>query len=257
MNQTENSADPFSLSGKRILVTGASSGIGRQIAISCAEAGAQVILTGRSLERLESTCSVLEGTGHIYISANLSEASDIDNLITQLPILDGLAHAAGISRLVPFRMMGKNHLDEMFLNNTYAPILLTKGLLAKKKLSPKSSLLWIASVASHVGPVASAGYAASKSALLGAMRTLGREVAKQSIRINCIAPGYVRTPLLDGLQGGGANMTELFDLAPLGLGEVEDIASASIFFLSDASRWITRNYYVIDGGLTIPMDIYA
>lgn len=257
MHPPENSTDPFSLCGKRILVTGASSGIGRQIAIHCAQAGAKVILTGRNLERLESTALALNGTGHTCLPANLAEPSEIDTLIAQLPVLDGLAHAAGISKLVPFRMMGKPHLDEMFQSNTYAPLLLTKGLLAKKRFSPQSSILWITSVASHVGPVASAGYAASKSALLGAMRTLGREVAKQSIRINCIAPGYVRTPLLDGLQGSGANMANLFDLAPLGLGEPEDIASSAIFFLSDASRWITRNYFVVDGGLTIPMDIYA
>ena len=257
MNDLDIAADPFSLSGQSILVTGASSGIGRQIAVACAAAGARVFLTGRNQARLEETAQLLIGEGHICLSADLSNPAEIEHLIAQLPVLNGLAHAAGISRLVPFRMMGQAHLDDTFQSNTYAPLLLTKGLLAKKKIAAKGSVLWIASIASHVGPVASAGYAASKAALLGAMRSLGREVAKQGIRVNCIAPGYVRTPLLDGLQGGGANMTDLFDLAPLGLGEPEDIAASAIFFLSDASRWITRNYFVIDGGLTIPMDIYA
>ncbi len=82
-------------------------------------------------------------------------------------------------------------------------------------------------------------------------------MAKQGIRANCIAPGYVRTPLLDGLSQGGANMGSLLELAPLGLGEPEDVAYAAVFYLSDASRWLTRNYFIVDGGLTIPMDIYA
>ena len=257
MNDLDIAADPFSLSGQSILVTGASSGIGRQIAVACAAAGARVFLTGRNQARLEETAQLLVGEGHICLSADLSKPAEIEHLIAQLPVLNGLAHAAGVSNLVPFRMVSQNHLENIFQSNTYAPILLTKGLLAKKKIASKGSVLWIASVASHIGPMASAGYAASKSALLGAMRTLGREVTKQAIRVNCLAPGFVRTPLLDGLQNGGGNMTDLFDLTPLGMGEPEDIAASAVFFLSDASRWITRNYFVIDGGLTIPMDIYA
>ena len=162
-----------------------------------------------------------------------------------------------MSKLAPFRMIGRAHLDETFASNTYAPMLLTRGLLAKKQIAPGGSLLFIASVASHIGPLASGAYAASKSALLGMVRSLGMEVVKQGIRANCIAPGYVRTPLLDGLQGSGGNMDSLFELTPLGMGEPEDVAYAAVFYLSDASRWITRNYFILDGGLTTPMDIYA
>ncbi len=251
------SSDPFSLEGKRILVTGASSGIGRQIALSCAQAGAQLVITGRNRERLEATAAELPGEGHAHIVADLAQSADMERVVAEAGVLNGVAHAAGISRLVPFRMISHSHLDDIFASNTYAPMLLTKGLLAKKRIAPNGSVLWIASIASHVGPMASAAYAASKSALLGAMRSLGREVSKQGIRVNCIAPGYVRTPLLDSLQGGGGNMGDLLELAPLGLGEPEDVANATVFYLSDASRWITRTYFVLDGGLTIPMDIYA
>lgn len=250
-------ADPFSLNGKRILVTGASSGIGRQIAISCAQAGAELVISGRNSERLEATFAALEGDGHKLVLADLNSQEDIDRLVSETGILNGLAHAAGMSKLVPLRLINRAHLDETFSANTFAPMLLTRGLLAKKRLAAGGSVVFIASIASHIGPMASSAYAASKSALLGMVRSLGTEVAKQGIRANCIAPGYVRTPLLDGLQGSGGNMDSLFELTPLGMGEPEDVAYAAVFYLSDASRWNTRNYFILDGGFSAPMDIYA
>jgi len=251
------SADAFSLEGRRILVTGASSGIGRQIAITCAQMGAQLIISGRDVDRLNATFSALPAGGHTQSVADLGKQEDIDRLVAEAGLLDGLVHAAGISKLVPLRLINQAHLDDMFTSNTFAPMLLTKGLLAKKRIAAGGSILFIASVASHIGPMASSAYAASKSALLGMVRSLGLEVAKQNIRANCIAPGYVRTPLLEGLQGSGGNMEGLFDLTPLGMGEPEDIAHAAVFLLADGSRWITRNYFIVDGGLTVPMDIYA
>lgn len=250
-------ADPFSLNGKRILVTGASSGIGRQTAISCAQAGAELVISGRNSERLEATFAALEGDGHKLVLADLDRQEDIDHLVAEAGILNGLAHAAGMSKLVPLRLINRAHLDETFSANTFAPMLLTRGLLAKKRLAAGGSIVFIASIASHIGPMASSAYAASKSALLGMVRSLGTEVAKQGIRANCIAPGYVRTPLLDGLQGSGGNMDSLFELTPLGMGEPEDVAYAAVFYLSDASRWNTRNYFILDGGFSAPMDIYA
>ncbi|WP_287914717.1 SDR family NAD(P)-dependent oxidoreductase [Comamonas sp.] len=252
-----SSSDPFSLKNKRILVTGASSGIGRQTAIACANMGASLVITGRNNERLADTLACLLGSGHLSFSADLTRAEDLESLVAQAGPLHGVVHAAGISKLVPLRMLKPAHLDEMFSNNTYAPILLTKALLAKRQILPQGSIVFISALASHTGPMASATYAASKGALLGAMRVLGREVVKQGIRANCIVPGYVRTPLLDGLAQSGGNMQELMHMAPLGLGEPEDIANAAIFFLSQASRWVTRNYFILDGGLTVPSDIYV
>jgi NAD(P)-dependent dehydrogenase (short-subunit alcohol dehydrogenase family) len=252
-----SSDDPFSLAGKRILVTGASSGIGRQIAISCAQMGAQLVITGRNTERLAATFAELDGEGHAQIAADLSRQEDIDRLSAEVGVVDGVVHAAGISKLAPFRMISRAQLDEQFSSNVYAPILLTKGLLAKKRIAPKGSILFISALASHVGPLASGTYSASKAALLGAMRTLALEVVRQGIRANCIAPGYVRTPMLDNLNQGGGSIDEHAKLTPLGLGEPEDVAYAAVFYLSDASRWVTRNYFVVDGGLTVPMDIYA
>ncbi|MFJ5446653.1 SDR family NAD(P)-dependent oxidoreductase [Methylobacillus methanolivorans] len=249
--------DPFSLSGKRVLVTGASSGIGKQIAITCSQMGAELVITGRNQERLRATAASLHGEGHTVLPADLSQQGDIDMLAQQAGVLNGLVHAAGISRLVPFRLMSKGHLDEIFDSNTFAPLLLTKALLAKKCIAANGSILFIAALSSHSGALATSAYAASKSALLGAMRSLALEVAKQGIRANCLSPGYVRTPMLEGLGQGGGNMDALFDLTPLGIGEPEDVAYASVFYLADASRWVTRNYFILDGGLSTPMDIYA
>ena len=249
--------DPFSLAGKRILVTGASSGIGHQTAISCASQGATLIITGRNAERLAHTAGLLAGDGHVSVVADLTQAQDISALAVQAGSIDGVVHAAGISKLVPLRMVKQAHLEEMFAHNTYAPILLTKELLAKRLIRPHGSIVFISAVASHIGPLASSGYSASKAALLGAMRSLGLEVAKQGIRANCLAPGYVRTPMLDGLSAGGVDTEEYAKLAPLGMGEPQDVALAAVFYLSDASRWITRNYFTIDGGLTVPMDVFA
>lgn len=249
--------DPFSLVGKRILVTGASSGIGQQVAISCAQMGAQLVVSGRNRERLAATFAELDGEGHAQVAADLSRQEDIDRLTGEAGVVDGVVHAAGMSKLAPFRLISRAQLDETFSGNVYAPILLTKGLLAKKRIAPNGSIVFVSALASHVGPLATGVYSASKAALLGAMRTLALEVVKQGIRANCIAPGYVRTPMLDGLNQGGGSIDEHAKLTPLGLGEPEDIAYAAVYFLSDASRWVTRDYFIVDGGLTVPMDIYA
>jgi len=204
-----------------------------------------------------SLAGLLAGDGHVSVVADLTQAQDISALAAQAGSIDGVVHAAGISKLVPLRMVKQAHLEEMFAHNTYAPILLTKELLAKRLIRPHGSIVFISAVASHIGPLASSGYSASKAALLGAMRSLGLEVAKQGIRANCLAPGYVRTPMLDGLSAGGVDTEEYAKLAPLGMGEPQDVALAAVFYLSDASRWITRNYFTIDGGLTVPMDVFA
>ena len=219
--------------------------------------GAQLVITGRNQERLAATYEALAGEGHLFVSADLTKAEDISAVAALAGEIDGIVHAAGISKLVPLRMLKQAHLDEMFAHNTYAPILLTKELLAKRKIKANGSIVFISAVASHVGPLASSAYSASKAALMGAMRSLALEVVKQGTRVNCIAPGYVRTPMLDNLATGGLNTNDYAALAPLGMGEPEDVAHAAIFYLSDASRWITRNYFVVDGGLTVPMDIYA
>jgi len=250
------SFNPFSLEGKTILVTGASSGIGKQTAIACAGMGARVVITGRNAERLEATrCSLAEGR-HVAVTADLNDADAIVSVTNAAGVVDGVAHCAGISTVSPFRMVSEKAIDAVFKTNFYAPVLLTQRLLAKRQIANGGSIVFISSTTAHIGTIATSMYAASKGALFPAARALGLELAtKQKIRVNCISPGYVNTPLLDGINNGAASVEKNYDLAPLGLGEPADIANAVVFLMSDASKWITRSTLIVDGGLTISISI--
>lgn len=245
----------FSLKGKHILVTGASSGIGQCIALECAEMGARVSIVGRNAERLAKTYLELAGSGQSMIIADLTNESELENLVKNILPINGLVHSAGISQLVPFKMARAKHINETFANNTIAPLILTQKLVSAKKILPKGSIVFIAAVASHAGPIASSAYSASKSALLGASRSVAEDLSKHEIRVNCIAPGYVQTPMLDALSQSGGVMNERSHWAPLGIGMPEDVAYATVFHLSDASRSINRSYFMVDGGISIGLAI--
>ncbi len=245
---------PFSLEGKRILVTGASSGIGRQIAISCSQMGATVIGTGRDTSKLDETLGLLSGDDHWMVPADLTQASGRDSVLAAIENpLEGIVHCAGISRLSPVRMMNEAHLLEIMSINVNAPMLLTQAMLKKQKIQDGCSILFISSIAAHIGVAGVAGYSGSKAALLAMMRCLAMEVVKRKIRVNCLSPSLVETPLFEAmeLQFGKSSMEQKRKDYPLGFGKPEDIANASVFFLSEASRWITGTTLVMDGGLTI------
>ena len=245
---------PFSLEGKRVLITGASSGIGRQIAISCSQMGATVIGTGRDASKLDETLGLLSGSDHLMVPADLTQASGRDSVLTSIADpREGLVHCAGISRLSPVRMMNEAHLLEIMAINVNAPMLLTQALLKKQKIQDGGSILFISSIAAHIGVAGVAGYSGSKAALIAMMRCLAMEVVKRKIRVNCLSPSLVETPLFEAmeLQSGTSSMEQKRNDHPLGFGKPEDIANASVFFLSKASRWITGTTLVMDGGLTI------
>jgi len=245
---------PFSLEGKRVLITGSSSGIGRQIAISCSKMGATVIGTGRDTSKLDETLGLLSGAGHLMVPADLTQASGRDSVMAAIDNpLEGIVHCAGISRLSPVRMMTEAHLLEIMAINVNAPMLLTQVLLKKQKIQDGGSILFISSIAAHIGVAGVAGYSGSKAALLAMMRCLAMEVVKRKIRVNCLSPSLVETPLFEAmeLQSGTSSMEQKRNDHPLGFGKPEDIANASVFFLSEASRWITGTTLVMDGGLTI------
>ena len=242
---------PFSLEGKRILVTGASSGIGRQIAVSCSQMGATIVGTGRDAAKLDETLALLSAGEHLMISADLTRASGRDAVITAITNpLEGIVHCAGISRLSPVRMMNEAHLLEIMAINVNAPMLLTQGLMRKQKIQSGGSIIFISSIAAHIGVPGVAGYSGSKAALIGMMRCLAMEVIKRKIRVNCLSPAMVNSPLLEQAYLVGSLGQEEKNY-PLGFGEPEDVANACIFFLSEASRWITGTTLVMDGGLTI------
>lgn len=251
-----NMDNPFSLSGKRILVTGASSGIGRQIAISCSQMGAQVVITGRDRERLKQTLEMLDKSalaGHQAIQAELTNASERDALIAELGgvALNGVVHSAGISRLSPVRMFTEQHLREVQAINVDAPMLLTQALLKRNLVAQEGSLVFVASIAAHIGVAGVAAYSGTKAALIAMTRCLAMEVVKRRIRANCLSPALVETPLLEATATMVGSMEQERNNYPLGFGKPEDVANAAIFLLSNASRWITGTTMVMDGGLTI------
>ena len=245
--------NPFSLADKIILVTGASSGIGREVAVSCSNMGASIVATGRDSHRLAETMLLLcPAAQHQMVVADLTIARDRDNLVDQLSLqIDGCVHCAGISRLSPVRMMTEEHLLEIAAINANAPMLLTQRLLKKQRIQSGGSILFISSIAAHIGVPGVAGYSGSKAALIGMMRCLAMEVVKRKIRVNCLSPALVSSPLLEATSEMLGSMEQEEKNYPLGFGRPADVANASIFFLADASRWITGTTLVMDGGLTV------
>jgi len=247
---SELSGDPFRLDDKIILVTGASSGIGRATALLCAELGATVWLTGRDPERLEETRSALSGCGHRVLVGDLKDPEFRQSLVDQLDSLDGFVFSAGVAELTPMRMVSEKHIESIFSINYSAPILLTQRLLLRKKLNVGASLVYVTARAEHIAPLATGVYSAAKAALTASVRTLALEHAKQGIRANCVSPGYVETPMLGKLQSVSSIQSKV-DLAPLGILSADDIAQSISYLLLPASRWITRTTLVVDAGLSL------
>jgi NAD(P)-dependent dehydrogenase (short-subunit alcohol dehydrogenase family) len=243
-------ASPFSLEGRHILVTGASSGIGEAAARLCAQMGARVVACGRNEERLQKVVSGLAGDGHQAVIGDLTDPAARQAVVDAVPALDGCVFSAGAAALAPMRMVSQRHLDAIFAVNYDAPVLLTQALLAKRKIAQAASLVYVTAIAEHVAPNATGVYSGAKAALTATVRTIAVEQARQGIRANCISPGYVATPMLEGLQGV-MNTQDKMELAPLGVIEPDEIAAGIAWLLAPASRWVSRTSLVIDAGLTL------
>jgi NAD(P)-dependent dehydrogenase (short-subunit alcohol dehydrogenase family) len=248
---TELPTDAFTLSGRTLIVTGASSGIGQAVASLCARLGARLVLNGRSAERLAQTAASLAGEGHVEVAGDLNDAAVREALLDAAPQFDGLASCAGVAALVPVRMAAEKHLLQMLTTNFLAPAALVQRMLQRKKLRDDGSLVFVTALAARVSPAATAGYAASKAALDAFSRSLALEHARQRIRANCVAPGYVNTPMLESLALG----EDRSGLTPLGATLAEDVAPSVAYLLSPASSWVTRSTLTVDGGLSIPMRV--
>jgi NAD(P)-dependent dehydrogenase (short-subunit alcohol dehydrogenase family) len=244
-------ADPFSLESKKILVTGASSGIGRQVAVTCAKQGAALVITGRDTARLGETLAALPGSQHRAISADLVDSKQRADLIDQCGAIDGLFFSAGIAAIAPFRMISEKHIDQLMAIDFEAPVMLVQRLLQQRRINDGGSIVFNTAIAVHISPAGSAIYSAAKSALHAAARSLALEVAKNRIRVNCLQLGYVRTPMLERMLSSGVDVKEAEEISPLGFGDPIDAANAAVFLLSDASRWISRTTLTADGGISI------
>ncbi|MBK0378210.1 SDR family NAD(P)-dependent oxidoreductase [Mucilaginibacter segetis] len=243
--------NPFSLKGKKVLVTGASSGIGRQIAISASAMGAETYITGRNDQRLSEVFDLLEIPGKKYI-ADLTIEQELNDIVEQLPNLDGVVLSAGIIKALPFKFVNKTDLDAIFQTNFISPSFLVNKLLRAKKLNKKGSVVFISSIAgNYIGSIGNSMYSASKGAMNAIQKVIAIELAPQKIRVNNISPGMIRTALIDDDTFTDEQMKEDEKKYPLGYGEPADVANGAVYLLSDASKWVTGSTLVIDGGFII------
>ncbi|MGN6602882.1 MAG: SDR family NAD(P)-dependent oxidoreductase [Ginsengibacter sp.] len=242
----------FNLKNKTFLVTGSSSGIGKQTAISLSQYGGRICITGRNEQRLAETLSLLKGENHLMIKADLTNEDDALNLINELPKLDGVVFSSGIVEYWPVKFIDLNKIRKIFDVNFDSQVILTQRLLKNKRINRNSSLVYISSISSKIGVPGTALYAASKAAVNAFVKVLASELAGQGIRVNAICPGIVKTPMIDKAQIVVTQETiEKGEAAYLlGYGTQADVANAAIYLLSDASRWMTGNELILDGGLT-------
>lgn len=247
MNATKQA---FSLQGKTVLVTGASSGLGRQIAISCARRGAHVVITGRDANRLQATFDQLPGTDHLQILAEQTSTVDRSTLAKAMPTLDGVVHCAGKQMLSPIHLLSEGLMKQMFEINFLAPVMLTQQLFQAKKIAPGGSLIFMLSTSAHIGTPAVGPYSGLKSGLLGIIRCMAMEQGKHRIRVNGISPSVVPTAMW-GEDKESTALQAQRTRHPLGLGTPEDVANAAIYLLADASRWVTGTTLVMDGGAVL------
>lgn len=249
------SYNPFTLEGKTILITGASSGIGRETAIQCAKLGAKVVVTGRNAERLQATLSQLEGEGHRMVLAELTQKEELENLVESIEGLQGLVLSAGKAILTPILYSNREKYDDVFGVNYFASIELLRLLVKKKRMARDSSVVFVSSIGGNQAfTMGHAIYGASKAAVQSTMKFCALEMAPRGIRVNSVNPGMVNTPLLtvdDNPISDEQHKTNIERYPLKRYGESQDVAYGIIYLLSDASSWVTGHALVIDGGRTL------
>ena len=245
--------NPYSLENRNILVTGASSGIGKATAIECSKLGAKVVVTGRNEERLNQTLADLEGEGHLAIVADLATDEGIKALVEQCPKIDGLVNNAGATVTVPVQFINRENLEGLIQVNTIAPILLFKRLMKAKKLGKGASVVFTASVSGLCCAVlGNSLYSTSKAAIGGFVKNAALELAGKNIRVNAVCPGMIDTHILDaGIVGADDLERERQKYPMKRFGRPEEVAWSIIYLLSDASSFTTGSTLVMDGGFTL------
>lgn len=248
--------NPFSLENKVIIVTGASSGIGAQCAIDCSKMGAKVVLVARNEERLQQILNQMEGEDHMVKSYDLNDLDGVKSLVTSITSeigkIDGFIHAAGIEITKPIKLLTPEDYETVYRTNALAGFEFVRQLSSIKNTNNGASIVLISSISGVIGRGTVAAYAASKGAMISATRTMAIELAKRNIRVNCVSPGTILTPMMQSVLD---NMDEdarakRVDGFLLGLGETTDVSNACIYLLSDAAKWVTGQNLIIDGGYT-------
>lgn len=246
-------SNPFSLEGKTILITGASSGIGRAVAVECAKMGAAVIISGRNEERLRQTFSSLVGTGHKLIVADLSNEDGLKDLLGSLSGFDGIVLAAGVVEMIPVLFASKSKFDKILATNLFTPIELLRQVVKKKLFNPGLSVVAIDSVAGiSKFEVANGIYGSGKAALASFLKYFALEMSGKKIRVNTVSPGMILTPMHTKGAVDEKKLQETIDRIPLKRwGKPEEVAYAVLYLLSDASAYLTGTNIKVDGGYTI------
>lgn len=248
--------DKAAFEGRHVLVTGASSGIGRAVATHLARHGARVCLVARNEERLRVAADGLDGEGHQTLSIDLSQVEAVGDAITAAAkswgAFDAAFHSAGTSLLFPAKLLKDAQLDSMFAANVRGAFGVAKACAKKAVLADGGSLLFMSSVAGRRGRSGMSVYSAAKAAVDGMVRSLAAELAGRGVRVNSISAGAVETEMHESLVTSlnDAGVEEYRNLHMLGFGTTDDIAHAALFLLSPASRWITGSIIPVDGGYT-------
>lgn len=246
--------NPFSIKGKTILITGASSGIGANTALECSRMGATVILTGRDKVRLSETLNNLEtsfGANHQMIVADLTDESSLMSLVEQIDSIDGLVNNAGVNRVKPVAFIKQEDFDFVFQSNTWVAVNLTRLLCKKKKLKKNGSVVFTSSVSAFYNAPGRALYAGSKAALTSFMRSFAIELAEKGIRANAVHPGMVETKMIKENLTEEELQSNLKEYPLNRFGKPTDVAYAIIYLLSDASSWVTGSSLIVDGGFML------
>lgn len=249
-------ANPMNLEGRTVLITGASSGIGRATSVLLSRLGAKTILAARNETRLQDTADLLEGRPFRVAPFDLAAGDEIpswlESIVNEEGPLDGLVHSAGVHDTRPLRMTRTDHIEAVMNVNLVAGMMLAKGFRKKGVHADASSLVFLSSVMAIVGQPAISAYAASKGALKSLAKSLAMELAREGIRVNCVAPGHVRTEMAEALEESlpADKFAKLVAMHPLGIGHPIDVARAVAFLIADTGRWITGTTLVVDGGFT-------
>jgi NAD(P)-dependent dehydrogenase (short-subunit alcohol dehydrogenase family) len=244
---------PYHLHGKRILVTGASSGIGRVTAAFIAKMGGEVILSGRDEARLKETAAEANCKAENIFIADLTSEAERKNLAEKIPAIDGLVHCAGHVHPFPVKFIDQAKMDQTLSINFEAPVLMTAAILKAKKINNGASLVYLSSISSDRPQKGAALYGGSKAALESFVKVLAQELSTQNIRVNSVAPAMVKTPMYDKAEEmvTKEEMDKHVAKYLLGVGYPEDVANAVVFLLSPASRWITGINLILDGGILL------
>lgn len=246
--------NPFSLTGKTILVTGASSGIGRAIAVECSKMGAKLLITARNEQRLKETMSMLNGENHQYIVADLTNDDDLQRLIDIIPVVEGLVNCAGVIHTLPFQFVDRDKLEKIMNINFMASTLLSAGIVKRKKIKNGGSIVFLSSASGkYIAAPANSMYTASKGAIDGMAKAMAVDLAYKKIRVNTINPGMIQTDIMSGGSITNEQLEEnALKMYPLKrYGRPEEVAYIAVYLLSDASEWMTGSNILIDGGLSL------